>query len=338
MDTGYCQSMLPKHKTFANPSSTWKAAFNALASRDVADQKQILELFLSDESSLDTLSSLDPFPPATPKTRSDYEARTTATNLTQSSDGQYDIQQLKDDSLWLSREAKIDEVSALRIVILEWQGRPAARMLAGYTEEERLSLQQAVDGTDLGASTLPQRYNTNSINGVDAAFESEDSRRARHLYLLLSERASVLAVHFIVTSASLGEPLEPEKRLYGPGEGKGSSSSPLWMEGICSKLDEAGTRRKDQEQDVIVSAIRAIEKRLECMEAGSGWPSLGDATGPLEQAFRASQLDEIYRILQLTFVRISRHERTMPAKAVQPWFQAMDKYGFFERFQPVCEL
>lgn len=89
---------------------------------------------------------------------------------------------------------------------------------------------------------------------------------------------------------------------------------------------------------MIVEAVSAIQKRLRGLESGSGWTVEEEETALFEQSFRRNQLAEIVRMLQLLLIRISPISRPLLAAEVKAWFEFVDQYGFFERFQLVSCL
>ena len=50
---------------------------------------------------------------------------------------------MKEDALWLSEKAQIDETSALRVVVEECQSRAAARLSAPFSEDELTNIREA---------------------------------------------------------------------------------------------------------------------------------------------------------------------------------------------------
>lgn len=96
---------------------------------------------LTSPTSIDSLASCySPFPPPSAASKTDFEKRTAAINFTaadqpnnngtESGDVLPGIAELKDAALVFSRSLDIDEVGALRIVVLEYQTRPATNLMA----------------------------------------------------------------------------------------------------------------------------------------------------------------------------------------------------------------
>ncbi|KAL7271823.1 hypothetical protein RUND412_005392 [Rhizina undulata] len=133
-----------KNKTLL-PS--WKSIFARLTSPSAPSAETIASIseYLASPASIDTLSNChNPFPPPSAASKTDFEKRTAPINITaadqpagssgggdESASGSVlpEIKVVKDEALELSKNLNIDEVSALRIVVLEYQNRPATALL-----------------------------------------------------------------------------------------------------------------------------------------------------------------------------------------------------------------
>lgn len=122
---------------------SWKSTFARLTSPSPPSVATIASLtaFLTSPTSIDSLASCyNPFPPPSPASKTDFEKRTAAINFTaadqpgssstESRNALPGITELKDAALELSKSLDIDEVSALRIVVLEHQTQPVANLIA----------------------------------------------------------------------------------------------------------------------------------------------------------------------------------------------------------------
>lgn len=65
---------------------------------------------------------------------------------------------MKEDALWLSGKAQIDETSALRVVVVECQSRAAARLSAPFSEDELINIRETA-----GNSTSKQLLGINVL-------------------------------------------------------------------------------------------------------------------------------------------------------------------------------
>lgn len=112
---------------------SWKSTFARLTSPNRPSQATInsLTAFLTSPTSIDSLAQCySPYPRPSAASKADFERRTAAINFTAADLPMPGIAELKDAALELSKSLEIDEVSALRIVVLEYQSRPAGALLA----------------------------------------------------------------------------------------------------------------------------------------------------------------------------------------------------------------
>lgn len=134
-----------------------------------------LTAFLTSPTSIDSLASCyNPFPPPSASSRADFEKRTATINFTaadqpnnngtESGDVLPGIAELKNAALELSKSLDIDEVDALRIVVLEYQTRPTANLIAsdassGQGAQDNFEMELALKASDL-VSESEQKENT----------------------------------------------------------------------------------------------------------------------------------------------------------------------------------
>lgn len=222
-------------------------------------------------------------------------------------------------------------MTALRIVVLEWQNRSGKRILQGYTAEERISLRSATNVKVLGASVATKEVD--AVTEENAKFNSQTKRRTRLLDLFLSETKCLLDVATLVAASSMPQPVEPEGRSYWTDEEKDEIPLP-WLLEVADKIKEAQTSQQIKQQ-VVAQAIEGIEARLRGLENGSGWNVDEEDITIIEQKYRQVQLDGLTRLMQLLLIKISPISVPLPTSQVTAWFEFVDKYGFFERLQLV---
>lgn len=243
----------------------------------------------------------------------------------------YDITQIKEDVQWLSKEVKIDEVTALRIVVIEWQNRSGNRILQGYTVEERISLRSATNTKNLGSSVATKEVD--AVMQENTKFDSQAKRRFRLLDLFLSEKKCLLDLATLMAANSMTRPAEPEGRSYWTDKEKDDVPLP-WLSGAADQFHGDGMSGGTDQQP-IVEIIEAIEARLRGLENGSGWAVAEEDTAEIERKYQEVQLDGFVRLLQLLLIKTGPVSVPLPASEVKSWFEFTDKYGFFERFQLV---
>lgn len=282
---------------------------------------------------------LDPFQESTAQTRAHFETQTAAINVTPSDNGPYDIKQIKEDSLWLSKETKIDELSALRIAVLEWQTRAAGQLLSGFTEEETLSIQDAAGRASLGSSTLLADASlltapVDAVRRTLATFSSTEQRRLRLLKLYLSERTHLLKVYEILTRAAL---LSDHAAPSLGTKGKAKASSPWLVEAGHAILE---TKQSDQGGDppsatILLRCIRTLRTCLNGLQSGSGWYVEEGGNVDIEDYWGQTQIAVIIHTMRLMFVHLVVPDRIPASSIVTAWFRFAGDCAFLKVLQPV---
>lgn len=217
----------------------------------------------------------------------------------------------------MSAQVDIDEVSALRIALLEWQSRAYARMLTGYAAEERISLQGAV-GRDVDLPVIDQATYFNSVI----------SRRYRLLTTYLEERLHIIRCYVALVAATwLESPIAPEGRVYPP-FAPSSETHSKWMNDVDDKASEVKEANK-----LVAQTITTMQARLAQIVDACGW-TVGDAykDTQIDHQFRLNQLQELHSLLHLTIVAISSISEPLGPGPVQAWFTWMNEVQFLVNF------
>lgn len=225
-------------------------------------------------------------------------------------------------------------MTALRIVVIEWQNRSGNRILQGYTVEERISLRSATNTKNLGSSVVTKEVD--AVIQENTKFNSQAKRRFRLLDLFLSEKKCLLDLTTLMAANSMARPAEPEGRSYWTAKEKDDIPLP-WLSGAANQVHGDGMSG-GKEQQLIVEIIEAIEVRLRGLESGSGWAVEEEDTAAIERKYQEVQLDGFVRLLQLLLIKTGPVSIPLPASEVKSWFEFADKYGFFERFQLVSVM
>lgn len=325
-------------KLSVNCSRSWRTVFSALCDSDAAPKSHALRRFLFDDASINILSHpLKPFGSPSQTTKSKFETITAAINVTPTQNGHYDINEIKEDAIWLSQETKIDEVSALRIVILEWQRRPALQLLSGFTEEEALSVQDAAGAFNLGASTFWANSSILSAPvGASAQFSTLFNARAqRQLRLLdiyLSERIHILRIHEVLIRGKTAA--GPQQTTSGKGK---ANTTDTWIQEVGETIfskQQSEWQKPVQEHDFLIQCIDALQLRLAGIEKGSRWAVSESIQGSAEEKWSLCQCIEIVHILHLMFTHVdSFYKKLPPTSVVLAWFRFMGQWDFFKTIQ-----
>lgn len=310
---------------------SWEATYTALSQLDKPLEDPYLRKHLTNPHAFQILSTpFASFEPPSPQTKSSFETRTSAINVSPSPHGRYDIKQIREDSLWLSKETNIDEVAALRIAVLEWQSRPALTLLQGGVSENTVSFRSTVGGINLqlleGSQSLNQSMNATQAVGNTDSSENSKARRTMLLKIYLSERRYIIRVSQHVIFAA----------LVAGGKGKApESSSPLENlgNGILS-IWNIQEQSQNSKKNFFVGSVEALRSRLHGLEKGSGWLE-DDFQEDLELAWARNQLLEVLHILQIMLILLESMADLTRSDAFLTWFRFMGSVGFFETFEPV---
>lgn len=150
------------------------------------------------------------FEPPTSQSKSDFETKTSPINAVPSPNDPYSLDALKDDARWLSTNLNLNEVAALRIVLVEYQSRAHSHLTGPLSTQDVANIQEAAGVGDAQASAILALLNVTSAVDAEstwADFESEARRRQRLLSTYLSERRSFLgAVDALVTFLVISGP------------------------------------------------------------------------------------------------------------------------------------
>ena len=265
-------------------------------------------------------SQLDPDTSSSLAAKNEVETRFASLQGSDIQSGTYNIEQFKEDVVWLSRHGKVDEVAALRIVLLEWQNRAVARLLSDSGDQPASafnSSRRPIQAAESGSETQDD-------------FVSETRRHLRLLYLLLAEKEAILAVSVQLSAAGT----YPENQL--------TQETVPWMTSLHQAITEASAHRKKTMPDAPVQeyvprCVNAIQACLIKFENGSGWTLEHADTSDLEEAFRTSQLVNVANLLRLLFTHTLANSTPDTPASVQGWFSHVNEYGFFTQLRPVCQ-
>lgn len=315
--------------------SSWKSAFAAitcdteLENDHITTIKRFLEL--PEVTQLLTNPFLA-FPAPTPQSKSAFETKTSAINVTPSSNTKYDIKQIKDDALWLSKTAKLDEISALRVVVEECQARPAARLLGPFSEEELVGIREAA-GNSKYSSPIPLSQLAQAVDPatIRQDFEKEGHRRTRILRTYLSERRNLLKCSERLLHAAFQN---ANQVVYGDSSSHGNGKVVPWL----AKAGNAiySNIAPGSETENALRAVTAIEKNVQLIETGSGWSEGGIGGEELEHDWVQTQIVEAIHNMEILW-NLMTYTITLPSSSlVHAWFQLQQACRFFSSFESVC--
>ncbi|KAL4900929.1 hypothetical protein BDW74DRAFT_160824 [Aspergillus multicolor] len=315
---------------------SWKRVFLYTCDfESITDDTRVIQSFLSHPDSAQLLLNRGSvFPSPSAKTKSEFETKTAAIHAETNAKASYDLKEIKADALWLSEKAKIDEVNALRIAVLEWQSRPASRLLGRLADEEATSLKGAA-GVDtfrvsLAGPSFAEIFNSRPDDETGAAeFGSEKDRRLRLRETYLSERS-----HIIKTATKLltlfldsdGQTTTTQQQLD-------VSSDLRKLGGSVFKNKTTGVEWHKLAQE----CIAGIQIRLEALDGESGWLGAAESSEELESLWRTTIVDEVSHLLQNLFIQLHTSAEIAPADLLLSWLRLMVDNVFLESLQAPCE-
>ncbi|OAA71353.1 Nucleoporin [Cordyceps fumosorosea ARSEF 2679] len=309
---------------------SWKLVATALSDNTGRLQRSsALSEFFSDEYVHGLLKNpIAAFSPPDDASGKDFETKTAPINVTSASTQKLDIQVLKDDAKWLSKNAKTNLVAALRIVIVEHQSRPSRHLVGPLSSQDATNLHEAAglkDGqsasflSDLGSAAA---LDTDELS---AEFEKQDSRRTRLFETLLSERR-----HFMMAIDHVNS-----IKLYGRLPISAQNNDDI---GELFKLNTRST--KEQIEALLPAYFRVLTDCTGRIESGL-LSTTDDALLSNEKTeieWLRTLFTEIVHALSVIFQLVdSLGDDFAPPSSVTQWFSLMEMYNFFDSVQPIHE-
>lgn len=288
--------------------------------------------FLTTEQNIHILSHpWKPFLDPSSQEKAKFEAKTAPISVTPAQGGHYDLEEIKSDSLWLSAQAQISEYVALQLVVEEWQGRPAAQLLSGLTEEEALSVQEAAGITNLSASTfLP---NSSILTSKTAKADTEHQRRLRIVDVYHTTCASILRVSQMLVSWGSTTYLRSQT-IYGNNY---CTVGAAWIEELGQSIaaEQNGRTKGAPPAKALEECLKALQKRCDNLGAYE-WDVDESILESASERWVVAQTTELLHILHLALIHADLVTRAfVPAATIEDWLQTFSNQGFFRDFTAV---
>jgi len=321
----------------ANSTSTWDIAYRALCDPETASKSEPLRAFLTAHDNTQTLSRpWKPFREPSAQEKAKFESKTAPISVTPTPNGHYSIDEIKDDSVWLSKEAHISEYAALLLVVQEWQSRPTVQLLSGLTEEEALSVQEAAGIKNLGASTF--NPNSSILSSPLAAkvthFDTQEQRRLRILDIYHSACASILRISQLLLSWGSVSQLRTQT-IYGSDYHTVGAG---WIEELGQALAKAQADNSSGQSGApaLDACLQAVQRRCELLQNGYTWDVAESILEQAAERWLVAQTMELQHILHLTLVHADVLAKGfVPATTMMNWLNFFLQCGFFQHFPTV---
>ena len=312
----------------------WKLVASALS--DASGKRQqcaIVRDFLAD-SYVQNLFA-DPsqaFNPSTSESKSAFENLTCPIQIAPTPNGIYDIKRIKDDTKWLSDNVNINEETALRIVLVEFQSRAQNQLRGPLSTQDLVNLQDALGVSSIQASALLPGLNFSTVHDADTLwsnFDKAESRKRRLLETYFAER------RYFMMSADYA--LAHKIRGHFPTVPK--SSSVGWTsQTVSNQVVLAQDVHKAAYQDMLLKYLELLDinMRVAAMSLESVLNETGLVTEHLEKEWMKSNLSVavhamgvIFQILDLPGCSFT------PIVIMDQWFDFVGKFGFLDGLQAV---
>jgi nuclear pore complex protein Nup188 len=279
------------------------------------------------------------FPAPSANAKSAFESKTAAINITPSSSGNYNLGEIKEDTLWLSGVAKIDQLAALRIVVQEWQQRPKLKLQHCYSEAELASIRDAA-----GADS----YNISSWTGTEAffgqvqdatiKFDTAESRASRLLLLYLDERKGLLATAKCLHERALSKRLSSVDDTPEKGKDDLQAANITLEELGVSLIDQEGIgASRAQSEQYVIASVKAMQLRFIGLESGSGWFDAEGGRDEVESGWMMTNLQELGLIMDTLLLHLCTFRQTLGSQPLLSWLRLVARFGFLAGFEPQTE-
>lgn len=265
------------------------------------------------------------FAPPSTATTENFETKTAPINVTSASNDQVDIKTIKEDAKWLSNNAKLNLVAALRVVVAEIQARPSRHLTGPLSSQDASNLQDAAGlSNGQGSSFLAELGAATAADAEDiwSEFEKPEAKKRRIFETYLSERRYFMkAVDYAYSI-----------KIYGRLPIHASVDGNLSQVYRLSFPEKA----KDEVDTLLPAFLETVAKRLDMVESGLG--GLTDDALLLvedtEMAFFATLLTESIHAMSVILQLADMLGDGFPsAAAVSSWFSTMGKFAFFSGIQ-----
>jgi nuclear pore complex protein Nup188 len=256
---------------------------------------------------------------ASTATRSAFDTLTSAINVTPDANAPYNIDELKQDALWLVKKFHIDEVTALRLAVVEWQSRSKKLLLS--TIETSKELRQSVLGTSINKSF-------SAIDAASDSFNTQEQRRFRltHIFFrmhLYAVKTAVLLVFY----------------YHQPAEVTSPDLLPIAHEAvrrICKKDWRPSAQTRAEPDRCVHDIVSSLRQRLPSLEPAFTWAIDDEQPNEaIDDAWKETIILEFNALLQLIYFV---YDHDLPSvRSVQAWFDFQRDVQWFE-FQLVSAL
>ena len=291
------------------------------------ESRRVVE-FLKDEHVRRLLSKpSNVFAPPSDASKKDFETKTAPINVTSASNTRHDIESIKEDAEWLSRNANINSVAALRLVVIEFQSRPHRQLLGPLSSQDAANLKEAAgldNGQGSGLVSDTAGGTPLDAEEISAQFEQDSSRKRRLFTTYLSERCYFMLAADYANTIRLYERLPIYASMH-------ENPAHLYnLKSSSSQVDELDFLMSNYLQ-IVTDAMGRIERGINSVT--------DDAlllTDELEMEWIKTSLTEVVHALSVILQAADKFGHNFaPSSIVNQWFALMEIYTFFAPIQAV---
>ncbi|KAK5208286.1 hypothetical protein LTR41_006222 [Exophiala xenobiotica] len=294
---------------------SWDDLLHALLSHEHTRASLAVEILSGDRPKKILSQPYPSFPKPSPTSKTSFD--TSSAGIRPSADSLYDVDELKADALWLSKQVNVDELEAFRLAILEWQYRPESRLKEGFSEAEIASLKAALGSDYIDKHLQGLRSPTTD----DGAFDTPDSRRSRLVRRFLQEKVTILRIRKELLDVSL----LPE-------------STDTRLSQLRSLAGELPSQVDNSIDDDVEAGLAVIRGGLKDLEAGRIWDIDESQTPLLNDTADTSCLETIGMTLEILLLRVRQSKTTVSSDTLLHWLELMSSVGFFSTFTSQISL
>ncbi|EME48814.1 hypothetical protein DOTSEDRAFT_67762 [Dothistroma septosporum NZE10] len=313
---------------------SWRTAYRALADEQAAIENTHLAEFFQDPDTIALLSRpLESFPTPTRDSAKRFDTLTAPINLPQSPGDDYDLDQIKADAKWLSKDVQIEESAALRMAIIEWQERPQDQLL-NTARNAPNTTSRAADFTSslLTRVTLSFSASTTGLSRLALDFTTEETRRRRLFQVFLSERNHVLRL----AADLVGRTAVAKNAQVGASQEQTHSN---WLDRLAGQITAIlrPSTDSDSTERFCIQCIDSVKVSLkQTLDQGS-WPKVCSDDPEKGQSYLNSQYLQLVNTLRLLLSTLYAVEVVPTASTVQAWFEVMHDCAFLQEDRPFFE-
>jgi nuclear pore complex protein Nup188 len=301
---------------------------------DFFNDPLVQSFFTSPSSAFEPPSDKSPY-------HATFEKKTAAIHVTPTPNDKYDIHIIKEDALWLSRNAHINEVAALRVVVVEYQTRPTSQLLGPISNQDVANLRAAAGAGNTQTSNIIPGLNltaTLDASEIQAEFDKHESRKQRIFQTYLSERRYYAATNDYVFTLMLQEklPMSPATDAS-----RSIRESLLEVYGMSSKQSQKSTA------EIPIKTCHALIAQYislipECVQrAAASLESVVEDKGlvieDMQELWMQTSLTEMLHRMSILFQLLDRSSDCFVSDNIaKDWFSLVNDLSFLNQLQGVC--